>query len=77
MLRANVNNYTMIATLIDTKNGKDRDIALNSEIVSLLKKYPFGDKFFNVDYKTFHKEFDKANCMNHFFLLIQLFHLAR
>lgn len=60
LLRANVNDYTMIATLIDTKNGKDRDIALNSEIVSLLKKYPFGDKFFNVDYKTFHKEFDKA-----------------
>ena len=60
LVRDNVNFNTKIATLIDTKNGENRDIALNSEIIHILKKYPFGDKFFNVDYMLFHREFDKA-----------------
>ena len=58
--RLDVNFIKKICTFRDTKNGEDRTIALSDESLSILKKYPFGDIFFNFDYDFFYEEFVKA-----------------
>jgi integrase len=48
LLRKDVDFNTKLATFRDTKNGTDRTIPLSDEVISILKKYPFGDKFFPI-----------------------------
>ena len=50
-----------LATFRDTKNGTDRTIPLANEVVEILKRYPFGDKFFKVkSYDSFSYFFKQA-----------------
>jgi len=37
-----------LATFRNTKNGTDRTIPLSDEVITILKKYPFGEKFFPI-----------------------------
>lgn len=46
-----------LATFKDTKNGTDRTIPLSDEVIAVLKKYPFGDKFFNIKNRDRFKEY--------------------
>ena len=46
-----------LATFRDTKNGTDRTIPLSDEVIAILKKYPFGDKFFQVKNRDRFKEY--------------------
>ena len=58
--RLDVDFNKKICTFRDTKNGEDRTIALANESLDILRKYPFGDVFFNFDYDFFYEEFVKA-----------------
>jgi len=60
LLRDNTDLKGGVATFVDTKNGEDREIPLDVETISILKKYPFGDKFFNCSYHVVYEEFNKA-----------------
>ena len=70
LLRDNVDFNKKTATFLDTKNGEDRTIPLHDDAAAILKKYPFGDKFFNVRTREiFRKYFDKARAaarLSHF-----------
>ena len=70
LLRDNVDFNKKTATFLDTKNGEDRTIPLHDDAAAILKKYPFGDKFFNVRTREiFRNYFDKARAaarLNHF-----------
>ncbi len=46
--RSNTDFDKKLATFKDTKNGTDRTIPLSDEVITILKKYPFGDKFFPI-----------------------------
>ncbi len=46
-----------IATLRMTKNGDDRTIPLSAEAIRILKKQPFGDKFFNIKSRDMFKNY--------------------
>ena len=46
--RSNTDFDKKLATFKDTKNGTDRTIPLSDEVIAILKKYPFGDKFFPI-----------------------------
>ncbi len=54
--RVNVDYNKRLATFIDTKNGDDRTIPLSNEVISILKKYPFGEKFFPIPTRDRFKE---------------------
>ena len=59
--RCNTDLNKKTATFIDTKNGENRTIPLHDDAVAILKKYPFGDKFFNVKTREiFRNYYDKA-----------------
>ena len=61
LLRCNTDINKKTATFIDTKNGENRTIPLHDDAVAILKKYPFGDKFFNVKTREiFRNYYDKA-----------------
>jgi len=61
LLRCNTDLNKKTATFIDTKNGENRTIPLHDDAVAILKKYPFGDKFFNVKTREiFRNYYDKA-----------------
>jgi integrase len=51
--RCDVDFKLYTATFRDTKNNTDRVIPLRHEVVSILKKYPFGQNFFNTPYSSF------------------------
>lgn len=46
-----------VATFKDTKNGTDRTIPLSDEVIAILKRYPFGDKFFQIKNRDSFKEY--------------------
>ena len=48
LLRSDVDFNKRLATFRNTKNGDDRTIPLSNEALRILKKQPFGDKFFNI-----------------------------
>jgi len=54
--RSNVDFNKRLATFIDTKNGEDRTIPLSNEVIAILKKYPFGEKFFPIPTRDRFKE---------------------
>ena len=59
--RKNVCFNKKTATFIDTKNGENHTIPLPDEALLILKKYPFGDKFFPISsYGKFEFYFDQA-----------------
>ena len=59
--RENVDLHKKTATFIDTKNGTNHIIPLHDDAVSILKKYPFGDKFFHISsYGKFEFYFDQV-----------------
>ena len=58
--RKDVNFNQCTATLTNTKNGEDRTIPLADEVIEILKRYPFGDVFFNINYTFMYEEFEKA-----------------
>lgn len=59
--RENVDLHKKTATFIDTKNGTDFTTALSDKAIAILKKHPFGDKFFHVSsYGKFEFYFDQA-----------------
>ena len=59
--RKNVCFNKKTATFIDTKNGTDFTTALSDKAIAILKKHPFGDKFFHVSsYGKFEFYFDQA-----------------
>jgi len=61
LLRCNTDINKKTATFIDTKNGENRTIPLHDDAIAILKKYPFGDKFFNVKTREiFRNYYDKA-----------------
>jgi len=61
LLRCNTDINKKTATFIDTKNGENRTIPLHEDAIAILKKYPFGDKFFNVKTReVFRNYYDKA-----------------
>jgi integrase len=61
LLRCNTDLNKKTATFIDTKNGENRTIPLHDDAIAILKKYPFGDKFFNVKTREiFRNYYDKA-----------------
>lgn len=61
LLRTDVSFDKQTATFRDTKNGTDRTIPLSDEVVSILKRYPFGDTFFRVSsYDSFKFYFKQA-----------------
>jgi integrase len=51
--RCDVDFKLCTATFKDTKNNTDRVIPLRHEVVTILKKYPFGQNFFNISYSSF------------------------
>lgn len=58
--RKDVDFNKCTCTFRNTKNSEDRTIALSDDTLALLKKYPFGDTFFAIDYNSFYEEFVKA-----------------
>ncbi len=61
LLRANTDFAKRTATFIDTKNGDDRTIPLHDDALAILRRYPFGEKFFNVKTReVFRNYFDRA-----------------
>ena len=46
--RSDVDFNKRTAIFKDTKNGEDRSIPLSHEAIRILKKQPFGEKFFNI-----------------------------
>jgi len=59
--RKNVCFNKKTATFIDTKNSTDHTIPLSDKAIAILKKYPFGDKFFHVSsYGKYEFYFDQA-----------------
>ena len=48
LLRENVCFNTKTATFMETKTAASHTIPLHEDAIAVLKKYPFGDKFFNV-----------------------------
>lgn len=58
--RKDVDFNKCTCTFRNTKNTEDRTIALSDESLEILRKYPFGDRFFNIDYNSFYEEFVKA-----------------
>jgi len=54
--RSNVDYNKKLATFIDVKSGGDRTIPLSDDIVAILKKYPFGDRFFPIPTRDKFKE---------------------
>lgn len=59
--RIDVNFEKKIAIFRDTKNGKDRSIPLSNSVIEILKKYPFGQNFFNIkNYDSFKFYFKQA-----------------
>ena len=54
--RCNVDFNKRLATFIDTKNGEDRTIPLSDEVINILKRYPFGERFFPVPTRDRFKE---------------------
>jgi integrase len=59
--RKNTDLNKKLATFKDTKNGTDRTIPLENEVVEILKRYPFGDLFFKAkSYDSFSYFFKQA-----------------
>jgi len=58
--RSNTDLKKQTAKFIDTKNGENRSIPLTSLAVEILKKYPFGERFFNSNYHQVSHSFDLA-----------------
>ena len=57
LLRKDVDFNKRLATFRDTKNGDDRTIPLSNEALRILKRQPFGDKFFNVKSRAVFKNY--------------------
>lgn len=55
--RRDVDFNRRLATLRMTKNGEDRTIPLSDEAIRILKKQPFGDKFFNIKSRDIFKNY--------------------
>ena len=61
LLRKDVDYNKCTATFRNTKNGEDREIPLSDEAIRILRKQPFGDRFFNVKSReTFKNWYNKA-----------------
>ena len=61
LLRVNVDFNKKTATFLDTKNAEDRTIPLHDGAIEILKKYPFGEKFFAVKTReSFRHYWDKV-----------------
>ena len=48
LLRKDVDFNKRLATFRETKNGDDRTIPLSNEALQILKRQPFGERFFNI-----------------------------
>ncbi len=57
LLRKDVDFNKRLATFRDTKNGEDRTIPLSDDAIRILKKQPFGDKFFNIKSREVFKNY--------------------
>ena len=61
LLRKDVDFNKKLATFRDTKNGEDRTIPLSEAALQILKKQPFGERFFNIKSReTFKNYWNKA-----------------
>jgi integrase len=60
--RADTNFNNRTCTFRDTKNGEDRTIPLSDYVISILKRYPFGDTFFRVSNYDSYKFYFKQAC---------------
>ena len=61
--RSDVDFNKRIATLRETKNGEDRTIPLSTEAIKVLKRQPFGERFFYVKSRDLFKHyFNRARC---------------
>lgn len=58
--RKDVDFNKHLATFRNTKNGEDRTIPLSKEAELILKKYIFGESFFNIHYSKFQHYFEIA-----------------
>lgn len=58
--RKDVNINNKLITLRDTKNGEDRTIPISDIAIEILKKYPFGDKYFLIKRDKFRHYFEQA-----------------
>ena len=55
--RSDVDFNKRTAIFKDTKNGEDRTIPLSHEAIRILKKQPFGEKFFNIKSRDLFKNY--------------------
>ena len=61
LLRKDVDFNKRTAIFKDTKNGEDREVPLSNDAISILKRQPFGDRFFNIKSRDLFKNyFNKA-----------------
>ena len=49
-----------LATFVDTKNGDDRTVPLSDKAVEILKRHPFGSRFFQITYDSFRAHFERV-----------------
>tara|TARA_R100000406_G_scaffold78879_1_gene59802 strand:+ start:276 stop:833 length:558 start_codon:yes stop_codon:yes gene_type:complete len=57
MSRNHVDWNRKVITFYDTKNGEDRTIPLSEKVLSILKKYRFGDRIFPISEYRIEKHF--------------------
>jgi len=57
LLRKDVDFNKRLATFRNTKNGEDRTIPLSNEALQILKKQPFGEKFFDIKSREIFKNY--------------------
>jgi|TARA_Y100000114_G_scaffold112133_1_gene105907 integrase len=58
--RKNVDFTRNLATFVDTKNGDDRTVPLSDKAVEILKRHPFGSRFFQITYDSFRAHFERV-----------------
>jgi integrase len=58
--RKDVDLNKRLIILRDTKNGEDRTIPISNLAVEILRKYPFGDKYFIIKRDQFRHYFEQA-----------------
>ena len=58
--RKDVDLNKRLITLRDTKNGEDRTIPISNIAIEILKKYPFGERYFEIKRDQFRHYFEQA-----------------
>jgi integrase len=58
--RKDVDLNKKLITLRDTKNGEDRTIPISNIAIEILRKYPFGEKYFIIKRDQFRHYFEQA-----------------